>query len=263
LSSQENNKVDKESCLVAYKLCHFQYIFGLQKSWVLLAISDCRLPAMLDSGSSPSFVGREVFDIIKELGLPYTVEKTQERCQMANAGICDVTQAVVLPIKLHGVSWKVRFLVLDHCPIPSILGVDFLTSAQVRIDFAVRRFSFVFQSDEEFEFWCPELSKLPSLQFPCSEDAFSHLTCPCLPAVPDHSTELDELIWSFPALFSNKLGTVKGMVCHIDLTDSTPVRSRPYQCSPPHSQMLREIVQDLIDKGVSVKVISSMLVLRF
>ncbi|PNF16120.1 hypothetical protein B7P43_G03265 [Cryptotermes secundus] len=31
-SSSENSKVDKESCLVAYKLCHFQFIFGFQKS---------------------------------------------------------------------------------------------------------------------------------------------------------------------------------------------------------------------------------------
>jgi hypothetical protein len=42
------------------------------------------------------------------------------------------------------------------------------------------------------------------------------------------------------------------MVCHIDLTDSAPVRSRPYQCSP-RLQILREIVQDLIDKGVVTK----------
>jgi hypothetical protein len=123
----------------------------------------------------------------------------------------------------------------------------------VRIDFAVRRFSFVFQPDNEFEFWCPDLSRVSSLQFQCSEDAFCHLTCPCLPAAPDHSAELDELIRSFPALFSDKMGTVKGMVCLIDLTDSTQVRSRPYQCSPPRLQALREIVHHLIDKGVVVK----------
>jgi hypothetical protein len=231
----------------------YRHESGNDNPWVLLAISDCRLPAMLDAGSFLSFVGREVFNNIKKLGLLYTVEKTQERCQMANAGVCDVTQAVGLPIKLHGPSWKVRFLVLDHCPVPCILGVDFLTSARVRIDFTVRRFGFVFQPDEEFEFWCPDLSKLPSLRFPCPEDAFSYLTCPCLPAMPDHSAEPEEFIRSFPVLFSDKLGTVKGMVCHIDLTDSTPVRSRSYQCSPPRLQLLREIVQDLIDKGVVVR----------
>jgi hypothetical protein len=54
----------------------------------------------------------------------------------------------------------------------------------------------------------------------------------------------------FPKLFSDQLGMVKGMVCRIDLTDDVPVRSRPYQCSPPRLQALREIVQDLLEKGV-------------
>jgi hypothetical protein len=57
----------------------------------------------------------------------------------------------------------------------------------------------------------------------------------------------------FSALFFYKFGTVKGMVCHLDLTDSTLVRSRPYQCSPPCMQILREIVQDLMDHGVGKK----------
>jgi hypothetical protein len=77
------------------------------------------------------------------------------------------------------------------------------------------------------------------------------LTCPCFPAVQDDSAKLDQLVRSFPALFSDGLGTVKGMVCHLDLTDNVPVRSRPYQCSP--LQILREIVQDLLEKGVVVK----------
>jgi hypothetical protein len=43
---------------------------------------------------------------------------------------------------------------------------------------------------------------------------------------------------------------VKGMICRLDLTGEVPVRSRPYQCSPPRLQALREIVQDLLEKGV-------------
>jgi hypothetical protein len=55
---------------------------------------------------------------------------------------------------------------------------------------------------------------------------------------------------SFPDLFSDKLGTTKGMVCHLELMDNIPVRSWPYQYSPPCSKILRKIVQDLLDKEV-------------
>jgi hypothetical protein len=37
------------------------------------------------------------------------------------------------------------------------------------------------------------------------------------------------------------------MACLLDLTDDIPVRSRPYQCSPPR---LQEIVQGLLKQGV-------------
>jgi hypothetical protein len=120
----------------------------------------------------------------------------------------------------------------------------------VRIDFATRRYSFRFEPDKEFEFQRFDFSRHPSRQFPCSEDAFWHLTTPCLQAVPDSSAELDKLIGRFPGFFSDEFGTVKGMICHLDLVDSTPVGSRPYHCSPPRLRILRKIVQDLIDKGV-------------
>jgi hypothetical protein len=67
------------------------------------------------------------------------------------------------------------------------------------------------------------------------------------------SRKLDQLVLGFPKLFSEKLGPVMRMVCQLDLTDYVPVRSRPYQCSPPCLQALREIVDDLLEKGVVKK----------
>ncbi|PNF41459.1 hypothetical protein B7P43_G13385 [Cryptotermes secundus] len=67
------------------------------------------------------------------------------------------------------------------------------------------------------------------------------------------SRKLDQLVKSFLNLFSGRLGTVKGMVCELDLLDDRPVHSRPYQCSPPRLKALRDIVNDLLQKGVVCK----------
>jgi hypothetical protein len=80
---------------------------------------------------------------------------------------------------------------------------------------------------------------------PCLEDQLMGLACQC-----SASPSIERVVEGFPKLFSEKLGTVKGMVCEIELTDNAPVCSRPYQCSPPKLQILREVVQDLLDKGV-------------
>jgi hypothetical protein len=85
-----------------------------------------------------------------------------------------------------------------------------------------------------------------SQAFLCSEDAFSRLMCSCLPDVPDNSAKFDEFIRSFPILFSDKSGTVKGMVYHLALTDSTSVSSRPYQGFHLRLYTLKETDQDLL-----------------
>jgi hypothetical protein len=84
-----------------------------------------------------------------------------------------------LSIKVDHFSCKVRFLLFDHCPVPCILGVEFLMSAQILIDFAALRYSFRFQSEKNFSFQCFDFCRGPSHRFPCSEDAFRHLATPC------------------------------------------------------------------------------------
>ena len=205
---------------------------------------------MLDSGSSVSFVRRDVLDDIDNLRLPYKLETTGERCQAANGEPCNITKAVILTVKLHGYSWKVRFLIFEQCPVPCVLGVDFLGRARVRMNFATGTYSFDFRPEKEFEFHSLDSCGSPPQVFPCAENRFSSIVCPCVPEVPDTSAKINELMRSFPALFSDKLGTAKGTVCHLELTDNVPVRSRPYQCSPPRLKILRGIVQDLLDKGV-------------
>jgi hypothetical protein len=92
--------------------------------WLMLTIGDC-LPATLVSGSSFSFVRRDVFQQIQSLGLPSRVETTNRTLHMASGQSCVMKEAVSLQIKRHSFSWRNTFLVLDDSPVPSILGADF------------------------------------------------------------------------------------------------------------------------------------------
>jgi hypothetical protein len=105
------------------------FLMGAIKTpWVLLDKKQIRLPSLLDSGSSLSFTREDVFLRIKKLGLAHVVEATERRCVTANGKACRVIQAVTMSVKLQEFSWKVRFLVFEHCPVPCVLGVDFLLS---------------------------------------------------------------------------------------------------------------------------------------
>jgi hypothetical protein len=61
---------------------------------------------------------------------------------------------------------------------------------------------------------------------------------------------LEEVMNEYSELFSGQLGTVKGAEYEIELVDQVPVRSPPYHCSPPKLRLLKEFVEDLLQKGV-------------
>ena len=218
--------------------------------YVVVSIGAFWLPAMFDSGSSRSFIRQDVFKNIEQLKLPFALEQAEERCVMVNGQPCVISEMAVLSIKIGSFSWKHRFLIFGECPVPCILGVDFMTRAKMRLDFVTRQYSFSFHCEQEFPFEAFDLQLCASHNFPRSKKVVTGLMCESLSAESSESADILGLLRSFPALFSERLGTVRGMVCHLDLTDSHPVRSRPYQCSPPRLQLLREIVQDLLDKGV-------------
>jgi hypothetical protein len=178
---------------------------------------------MFDTGSSVSFMRRDVLNKIKELGLPRKVITVEESCRTVSGEFCVVTQAVWLTIKLHSFSWKTRFLIFEHCPLPCVLGVDFLEHVQVRTDFATGSYSFAFHPDRDFEFHPLDLCKSLSHAFQCHEETFHSSVCPCLLEGSGLPVEIKKLMQRFPALFSDKLGTAKGMVCHLELIDNIPV----------------------------------------
>jgi hypothetical protein len=105
-----------------------------------------------------------------------------------------------------------------------------------------------------FHFESLDSSKQYSNIFPCAEGDLDGLSAFCTSVGPTQTRQLDQVVSEFPILFSAKLGTVKGMICDIDLSDDIRVRSRPYQCAPRKLQVLRDVVQDdLLDKGVICK----------
>jgi hypothetical protein len=124
-----------------------------------------------------------------------------------------------------------------------------MSHAKVQLDFAARKYSFLFCPGRNFDFESFELRQGMSLKFPSPIKLLAALLDEPSVANSGEPADTVELLQCFPGLFSETLGTLKGMVWHLDLSDNIPVRSRHYQCSPPRLKLMREIVQDLLDKG--------------
>jgi hypothetical protein len=84
------------------------------------------LPGLCHSGSSTSFLNRDVLANVKKLGIAYSVVSEQETCLMADGQACDIRETVSLSVKIRTFSWKFEFFIMEDCPVNSTLRVDFL-----------------------------------------------------------------------------------------------------------------------------------------
>jgi hypothetical protein len=169
---------------------------------------------------------------------------------MADGQENEKRESVLLSDKIRTFSWKFKFFAMEDCPIPCRSRLSF---AQINLNFGNSTCAFAFEPSLVFQFEAIDSSKQYSNFFPCAEDDLDRLSAFCTYLGPTQTRQLDQVVSEFPSLFSDKIGTVKGMICDIDLSDDIPVRSRPYQYAPPKLQILREVVQDLLDKGVICK----------
>jgi hypothetical protein len=131
-----------------------------------------------------------------------------------------------------------------------------MTFAKMQLDFSTSSSKFAFDLACQYDFERLDFWSRDSHSFPCPEQELTKLAAYSSPMSQLDSRNLDQFVRSLPNLFSERLGTVKGMVCELDIVDDQPVRSRPYQCSPLRLRALREIVNDLLREGVVRKIIS-------
>jgi hypothetical protein len=74
---------------------------GRVTPWLMLTLGGYFLPVLCDSGSSMSFLRRDVFEKVKQLGITYSVVSEQETCVMADGQAYNLRESVLLSIKIR------------------------------------------------------------------------------------------------------------------------------------------------------------------
>jgi hypothetical protein len=72
---------------------------------------------LFDSVSVGSFVRHDVFGRIKRLGRKHFVFWQVGECLMVNGTRCSFKESVWLQVKVKSFSWRVKFAVIDSCPV--------------------------------------------------------------------------------------------------------------------------------------------------
>jgi len=126
--------------------------------------------------------------------------------------------------------------------------MDFLQRTQMRADVSSRTYNFVFSSSSVGSFSSTEIQEGegPFLQCLCGKVANFTMLAQGYPKDLNQGALLVE----FPSLLPTSLGIAKCTPYDIELSDTTPVWSPPYQCAPPKLQIFKQVVNELLEQGV-------------
>jgi hypothetical protein len=140
-------------------------------------------------------------------------------------------------LKIHGFSWRWRFLVSKKFQGVPILGANFIIKTQMVLDLANARIYFGFAPEKyiyfskgkgvlSFSHTEPLSAKLPKVQ--CGRMSASQ------------KAQLERLICHYPEVLTERLGLTHLMESYeIQLLDKTPVRAAPCRLSPHKMQYVR------------------------
>ena len=190
---------------------------------------------------------------VADLGVKVKKGSCRLSCHLANGLRCEVKEMVQLHFLLGNFSWNSLFKILEGGPFPIILGLDFLCHSKMVKDLEGREYYFRFAPHQPMKFDglmvnVKEKSLGSSSYFQqLAKNASKIVT---LSSAFPEPNPLEEVLNEYSELFSGQLGTVKGAEYEIELVDQVPVPSPPYHCTPPTYKLLKEIVEDLLKKGV-------------
>ena len=208
--------------------------------WYLnVDIRGSQFNALVDSGSTLSYIGRDGLPQMEELGASL-VSPLSEFVTLADNSQQKVVGKVELPVRLKGRSSVITFFVLPQLSVPLVLGQDFLSRMGLIIDTAEK--TWFYKEDvrkRTHRFNLPqELSGSPSVS-------------PALCLLSEsQEKELSKFLEVELRLFEEGMGKTDLCKHFIDTGTQRPLKQRHYQVSPRiHETMVQE-VDEMLAKGV-------------
>lgn len=145
-----------ENCAVSYSTFENRDVPSLL--YLKVRICGCEILALVDSGSSRTFLGPKVLEL---LGNSVSFSATGgRRVTTATGQVAKIRAQVDLPCTVQDRTKTVRVFALSALALPCILGMDFLATFGIIVDFASRSWRFADSLSRKFGFDVPETEPL-------------------------------------------------------------------------------------------------------
>lgn len=198
--------------------------------FVVLNVLGNKIKALVDCGATRSFISSIGLELARKYNLKTEIK--DGTVQVANGEVMLVTHTIFLPVELKQKTGILPIRVLGSSPIPLILGLDFLKSFDVSIDFRSR--SWLYNNEPKvsytFETVEPDLDLCNGLR---------ELTV-------SQSNRLQEFLTKELPKTPEKPGLTDVTEHKIEVTCQVPIKQRHYMVSPKVMEAITEEVDAML-----------------
>lgn len=198
----------------------------------------------MDSGSAVSLIDYHWYLEFGHLCRLSAVRPSLRRCRSINGEQLPLIGEVRGSLSIGRFSWPVCLLVVKQLPVTLLLGCDFISRTGLVLDVSGNALFFKFAPAYKIGL-CSCRASLRG-NFVCASSSnfqIEHLE-------RNQQEQLGNLLQQFPKVLCDELGVTDLIEYHIRLVDDIPVRQAPYRLSPPKMRILREKINDMLEKGV-------------
>lgn len=200
--------------------------------------------ALVDTGASCSIISADLFNKIRDIkgvvvGKPHpslSTATTASSLQLA------LSHYVSLHFKVSYLSWTRKFYIAQQLPVDIILGLDFLDFTKAVINVAKGTIVFPYATPLVLTLGTPQ-NNSTELSEPKAPTIGTNLDS-------NQKYQIQQLIAQFPDTITKKLGRTDLIEYRINIKPDLQVRCRPYQFSPPKTEIMRKHIDDLLKQGV-------------
>lgn len=211
---------------------------------VTVQVGDFTVSALLDSGSVCSIMSQDLFSRIKQHKCITHVEPTSMKCLTASKEPLRVDVKCFCIIKLDQFTWKIPILVAPSLSCDLILGANFMSHTRLVLDMEKKNIYFKFKPNYLIDLLLS--CTVPSGVSSATDNCLDPLSC----LDPKHAADIRSLMLKYSDVLTSELGLTDLITYKIQLSDSTPVKSHPYQLALPKFNFMREHINKLLDLGV-------------
>jgi len=197
---------------------------------IFISISGVRFPALLDTGSTLSFISSDKLTS-NQIILPWDLGSIE----MMDGSTCSPLGYSRIKFRLGNKVFTRNFLVLN-CANTIVLGMDFMKTSKVILDLDKGKLHFKNNS---------------SLQFPIYFNNEEKLNGENVRIITDiEKLKIGHLLERYHDIIDSPLGRVKGYDHVITLTHENPKRQNPYPTSPVKAAEIDRQVTDMLAQGL-------------